>query len=193
MWPEVTALLERYESEPEHVRQVAMLADQIFLGWQPWHGRGERERAWLQVAAWLHDIGWSQTPDGRGHHKWSARLIVDFDWGSFPREEVALIAQIARYHRRSLPVPHHEAYQVLSVAQQCVVGELAGILRVADGLDRTHRQVIQTVTGLVAPPTLRLQVRARETCAPELAMAQKKGDLIERISGSVLVLEEAGP
>ena len=86
---EAEALLEKYEEEPSHVRHVARLADDLFLALSAWHRRGLAERRWLRLGALLHDIGWSQTPTGRGHHKESARLIGEHAWKNLPAAEIA--------------------------------------------------------------------------------------------------------
>ncbi len=61
----------------------------------------------------LHDIGWSQTSDGAGHHKHSARMIGEHPWKHLRAADVKIVAQIARYHRKALPQPHHEPFHAL--------------------------------------------------------------------------------
>jgi exopolyphosphatase/guanosine-5'-triphosphate,3'-diphosphate pyrophosphatase len=102
---ESLALRGRYDEEPSHSDQVAMLALQIFDGLGSWHKLDARSRELLHSAALLHDIGWSQTPDGKAHHKWSARLIQEYPWKNLAPEEVKLVAQVARYHRKDPPQP----------------------------------------------------------------------------------------
>src|ERR1700691_1154654 len=100
---ESLALRARYDEEPSHSDQVAKLALQIFDSLKSWHGLSARSRELLLSAALLHDIGWSQTPDGKGHHKWSARLIREQTWKNLKADEVPVVAQIARYHRKTPP------------------------------------------------------------------------------------------
>lgn len=173
------ALLKRYEQEPIHVRHVAKLAGQLFASLQPWHQRDAAAATHLHLAALLHDIGWSQSPDGSGHHKQSARIILAHSWQELPPADVPLIAQIARYHRKSLPCEKHKAYHVLSAEQQQLVCELGGILRVADALDRTHTQRVQTVTATVKPNALELSIRSLGPWTEERRMVLKKCDLLE--------------
>ncbi|SDT99195.1 exopolyphosphatase / guanosine-5'-triphosphate,3'-diphosphate pyrophosphatase [Verrucomicrobium sp. GAS474] len=178
---EVAALVARYEEEPEHVTHVAALADALFLALAPWHGRGEGCRLRLRAAALLHDIGWSQTPDGRGHHKESARLIGEWKWKTLPPGEIALVAQIARYHRKSVPRPDHAAYTALPPDHRRTVSVLGGLLRIADALDRTHTQRIATLRARIAPTEIVVLVTPKPGGAwdEERAMAEKKKDLLE--------------
>jgi exopolyphosphatase/guanosine-5'-triphosphate,3'-diphosphate pyrophosphatase len=62
-----------------------------------------------------------------------------------------MIASIARYHRGSTPKDSHEAWQSLPVTAQPVVQDLSAILRVAEALDRSHRQVIQELKVMMNP------------------------------------------
>ena len=189
---EIAALLARYEEEPEHVTHVAALADALFLTLAPWHGRGEGCRRRLRTAALLHDIGWSQTPDGKGHHKESARLIIEAAWTTLPPSEVALVAQIARYHRKSLPHAGHARYIALPEADRRTVSVLGGLLRIADALDRTHTRRIAAVRAEIRPDALLLHATPQPGTGwkAEREMADKKKDLLEVEAGrAVRILE----
>ncbi len=177
------ALLTRYEEEPHHVRHVALLAGQLFDALQPWHQLGPEEGQLLHLAALLHDIGWSQTPGGEGHHKWSAKLIAVHGWKDLSDDEIRIIAQIARYHRKSIPSDKHEEFHMLSKKDRDLVCQLAGILRVADALDRTHTQIVRHVSANVKPAVIELLVEARGLWLPERQAVLKKCDLLEIASG----------
>jgi exopolyphosphatase/guanosine-5'-triphosphate,3'-diphosphate pyrophosphatase len=185
---DVDCLAATYEQEPSHTRHVATLADELFKALKPWHRGGAREREWLACAAHLHDIGWSQTPTGRAHHKFSAKLILGHDWKSLDRGEVAIVAQIARYHRKTLPKPSHDDYQALPEDGRAWVRRLAGILRVADALDRTHRQIVRQVGAHITDQTIEIFIEPSAPCEPEMATALEKGDLLELASGRKLIV-----
>ncbi|PTY02636.1 hypothetical protein DB346_08805 [Verrucomicrobia bacterium LW23] len=176
------AILARYEHEPEHTRHVALLALMLYDGLTAWHGLGNRERTWLHVASLLHDTGWSQTADGSGHHKWSARIIREFPWQSLAPEEVAAVAQVARYHRKALPCPQHGGYVELPPEHRVIVSKLAALLRVADALDRTHRQIIRSVRPELTPTALVLTVECKVPCQREQEAVQKKADLLRALA-----------
>lgn len=180
---EVLALRGRYDEEPAHSDHVAELARQIFDGLAAWHEWGGRERELLDCAALLHDIGWSQTPDGRGHHKQSARLIAEQAWKNLSPGEMKIVAAVARYHRKSLPKPAHAEFQALPVPTQRMVMVLGGILRMADALDRTHTQKITRVTASVTPDALRIRVEPRGAWDAERAMFEAKRDMLEIAAG----------
>jgi exopolyphosphatase/guanosine-5'-triphosphate,3'-diphosphate pyrophosphatase len=176
---ESLALRARYDEEPSHSDHVALLAVQIFDGLQAWHKFGARPRALLESAAVLHDIGWSQTPDGKSHHKWSARLIRDYSWQHLAEEEVVLVAQVARYHRKAAPQADHDEFQALKPAEQKCVMILGGILRLADALDRTHSGKITGLVVDISKNRILVRVRARGTWNAERAMFEIKCDMLQ--------------
>ncbi len=186
---EVSRLLARYEEEPGHVTHVAALADALFAALAPWHGRGAACRRLLRTAALLHDVGWSQTPDGKGHHKESARLISEWPWATLPPHAITLVAQIARYHRKSLPHPGHAAYIALPEADRRTVSVLAGLLRVADALDRTHVARVEKATARFTPGKIVIGVVAVGDWSAERRMADEKKDLLERRAGCRVIVE----
>jgi len=187
---ESLALRARYDEEPSHSDHVCFLALQIFDDLRPWHGLGDRPRELLNAAALLHDIGWSQTPDGKGHHKWSARLIRDHDWKNLGKDEVALVAQIARYHRKAPPQPEHEAFHNLPAAAQKKVMVLGGILRLADALDRTHTARITRAGADVRKDALVIRVQATGTWDAERVMFETKRDMLQLAAERPVLCEE---
>jgi exopolyphosphatase/guanosine-5'-triphosphate,3'-diphosphate pyrophosphatase len=180
-------LLGRFETEPTHTLHVAHLALALFADLQSWHALGTDERLVLEAAATLHDIGWSQTqPDGAGHHKASARLIREHLWPGVPRRWVELIAQVARYHRKSLPRAEHEPYVALDEADRRRVRRLAAILRIADGLDRRHLQTVTSVNLSRQGAIWQCIVAGRDGLEAEIAGARRKADLLEAESGNAV-------
>lgn len=193
----IRTLLARYESEPSHVHHVQHLALNLFDSLRSWHGLGSRQREQLHAAALLHDIGWAVTqPDGRGHHKASARLIREHPWEGVDSLWVQGVAQIARYHRKNCPLPHHRDFAHLSADTQEQVRVLAALLRVADGLDRRHLQKVQSVVGTWRDSGLELIVfpKIPEDISPELIGASRKADLLrQRVSHLEIRAESPRP
>jgi putative phosphoesterase len=165
--------------EREHTHHVTELAIKIFDQLQDLHGMGPQERLWLQYGALLHDIGWIE---GRqGHHKTSLRLILGEPSLPFERRERRTVGLIARYHRRAVPNDRHKYFRRLSREDQHRVRVLAGILRVADGLDCTHRNVIHDILCRASASEIKIVCEARGPADAEIAAAEKKADLLESV------------
>jgi exopolyphosphatase/pppGpp-phosphohydrolase len=174
---EVLAFMQALEEEPHHVQHVAILALQLFDELEDLHGLDNQDRFILESAALLHDIGWSVSPDGSGHHRESARLIREHGWKHFDQESVTLTAQVARYHRKSPPDLEHEEFAALTPAERRRVQQLAALLRLADGLDRGHQHHVAGVSVEIQPDTLLMRLHTHHPCSREVASATKKSDL----------------
>jgi exopolyphosphatase/guanosine-5'-triphosphate,3'-diphosphate pyrophosphatase len=132
-----------YHFDEPHARHVCRFATQLFDDLQQVHAFGERDRLLLRVAAILHDVG--DYVHYSGHHKHSQYLIQHADIMGITPEERAIVSNIARYHRKGPPDPNHLGYRELGKEARGKVRGLAGILRIADALDREHKQKIESV------------------------------------------------
>ena len=140
----VIELGERCNYLPEHAQQVARLALAIFDGTRSDHRLGDREREWLEYAALLHDIGVHISYER--HHRHSYYLIKHGGLRGFAPEEIEIIALAARYHRQGEPKKSHEEFGALGRTERTTVRILAAIVRLAEGLDRSHAQVVSSLT-----------------------------------------------
>ena len=134
----VLHLAELTDDDPEHSERSAHLALELFDQLADLHGLDDGARELLEAAALLCNVGLFISHSG--HHKHSYYVIRNSEHlTGFTDAEIEVIAQVARYHRKSPPKAKHEAFAALDDADQRVVRTLAGILRVAIGLDRAHR------------------------------------------------------
>ena len=182
----VLALAERWEHEIDHSRHVTELSLRLFDELRLLHRLGTKERFWLECGALLHDVGWVE--GRKAHHKTSLRLILEGLNSGFSAREKRIVASIARYHRGALPKGKHHHFSVLSPVDQYRVTVLAGLLRVADGLDRTHRNVVEGVTCDASPETITVTCDVRMYAGPERGKALEKGHLLERAFDRELVI-----
>lgn len=189
---EARKLMHTLENEPAHVEQVTRTALEIFDALDPFPEGGALERLVLEVASLLHDIGWSESEDGKRHHKISARLILGHPWQALPPEATLLAACVARYHRRAAPRPGHKLYATLSPKGQKRVGILAAILRVADGLDRTHLQRVRRVTVTRGDRGVFLKIEGSGNLRAEIQGALGKADVFEEAFGGRIEIEQEG-
>jgi exopolyphosphatase/guanosine-5'-triphosphate,3'-diphosphate pyrophosphatase len=170
-----------------HVRQVQTIAPWLFAALRPYHGLGEPEEKLLLGAALLHDVGYPTDPSN--HHKASARIIRSHLGPPFDEAQVEMIALLARYHRKTLPKLEHRRYAGLDAPQRRTVGWLGGILRVADGLDRSHREAVHAIS--VVRVDGRLEIIAEGAEPEDVTGAMRKRDLLERALGMALVVRAA--
>lgn len=177
----VLALARRCRYEREHTHQVTRLSLELFDALKALHKLGARERFWLHCGSLLHDIGWIEGQ--QGHHKTALRLIMGAADLPFERREREIVGLIARYHRKALPSDRHKYYGSLSTADQHRVAVLGGLLRVADGLDRSHYRVVRGIRCEVTAGEIAVVCTVADAAGAEVAAATKKADLLERALG----------
>jgi exopolyphosphatase/guanosine-5'-triphosphate,3'-diphosphate pyrophosphatase len=127
----------------KHAHHVKTLAVQLFDALQGLHGFGDIERELLEAASLMHDIGYHIAADQ--HHKHSYYIIRNADLLGFTNDEKEIIANIARYHRKSHPKAKHENFQKVPPEKRRMVALLSGILRIAEGLDRRGQQLARSL------------------------------------------------
>ncbi len=136
-------LARRYHYDAKHSRKVADLALSLFDQLQSEHALDRHSRLLLEVASILHDIGIYIRASG--HHKHGQYIIQNSEIFGVSRDDLRIISNVVRYHRRSLPNQSHSSYSSLRREQRMQVSKLAGILRVADALDRGHAQRVNDI------------------------------------------------
>ncbi|MBI5852653.1 MAG: Ppx/GppA family phosphatase [Planctomycetes bacterium] len=182
------ALGRRYHADAAHAETVRSLAVELFDGTAPLHGLVRADRDLLEAAALLHDIGVFVA--NTSHHKHAWYLIRSSDLPGLDDKSREVVAQVARYHRRAHPSRKHAPFDELSAAERERVRRLAALLRIADGLDRSHRGKVTALELSLDATTLRIRPRAREDLALErLGLAEKCG-LFETVFCRKVVLED---
>ncbi len=183
----VLRLAESCGYEVEHTHQVTRLALLLFDELEHLHNLGDEERFWLQCGALLHDIGWIEGQSK--HHKTSLRIILNSPLLPFDERERLIIGSIARYHRKALPTANHDHFAALDWDERRTVSVLASFLRVADGLDRTHRSVVEDLACEVLPGQVVVRCYVRSPAEAERLVALEKGKLLEQALDRRLVIQ----
>jgi exopolyphosphatase/guanosine-5'-triphosphate,3'-diphosphate pyrophosphatase len=201
----VLHLAELCDEEPEHSAHVARLSLQLFdglVGLAVGKGRksldgldrlGEPAREYLEAGALLANVGLFISHSR--HHLHSYYVIRNSEvLTGLTDHEIELIALLARYHRKSGPKARHPEFARLESEDQELVRALAGILRVAIGLDRSHDQRVEEVHTSVRDGALVVGLVPAGP-APldlELFAASERRGLLEEVLGRPVVLEVAG-
>lgn len=172
------AFARQCRSSERHCGHVAHLARQLFDGLADHFGLPAEVGELLEAAAILHDIGY--VINHAKHHKHAYHLILHGDLQGFTQRELEIVACVARYHRKAFPSKRHSAFARLERSDRRLVRALAGILRVADGLDRTHTQRITAVACTTHRGFVELTLHARTDPRVEIWDAERKSGLFSR-------------
>jgi len=179
----VRRFAERCRYDKPHSEHVAHLSLRIFdqlAAHNPdvagaWgHDEG---RHLLEASAVLHDVGIAV--EYRRHHKHSYDMVMHADLPGYTRREIEIMANICRYHRRGKPKSRHSTFRRLGDDDQRLVTHMVGILRIADGLDRLHRQNVVDVIVTPGPDRTVIDVAAEADPAENIKFARRKADVFE--------------
>jgi len=175
----VRHLAKKLQNERDHAEHVAYLALSLFDQTASLHRGDRRDRELLEAAAILHEVGLFISHEK--HHQHSYYLIRNAELLGFTEDEKEIIANVARYHRKSHPRLKHEAFGLLAEGSRKTVRTLSAILRIADGLDRTHRRAVKGVRVRVTrnAVTIRATVKRGGDVELEIWGANQKKELFE--------------
>ena len=173
-----------YRYQKGHANHVRYLAGRLFDQLAPLHGYGRDERRLLESAALLHDLGTIINYDD--HHKHSETLIANTGLPGFRPRETALIALLARYHRKGTPSPG--SYGLLfdgdNGDDDQRLARLAAILRLAEFMERGRNAIVDDVAVDWDDDVLSLTFIADEYPAVELWETERNAvDLVSAAFG----------
>ena len=169
--------MRRCNANQAHAEHVARLALDLFRGLRPLHGLANADGELLEFAALLHDIGFHIAASK--HHKHGAYLIENSELQGFSAEDLQLLSQAVRYHRKATPKDSHAPYAGLAPALRQKVRVLAALLRLADGLDRGYAQLVRSVRCRIGDKSVEIVLSGNSDAELELWGARRKKDLAE--------------
>ena len=132
----IRQLMDRCDDDPAHSEHVARLSLRLFDAVAELRRLGPAAREYLEAGALLANVGLVVAHSQ--HHLHAYYVIRNSELAGLTDNEIEVIAQIARYHRKSEPKQSHPAFASLPPTDQRTVRTLAAVLRVAIGLDRRH-------------------------------------------------------
>lgn len=186
---DAVALLARLSAGGEtHPRHVMHLSLSLFDQLRELHGLGEEERVLLEYGCLLHDIGLAR--GRKGHARAGAFLIHATENLPFTVRERAVTSLLARVHRGTGREEESGYLSLLPPEEQKKILVLGGILRVADGLDCTHRGKVQAARCSISAGTVTIHISSPIDCPRERETAQKKADLLGKALGVTIGVEQ---
>ncbi len=176
---EIDSFAARCGSDLRHEHQVARLAGIIYRQLIPEFDLNKGDVRLLEAAAKLQDVGY--LINYQQHHKHSYHLILNSGLPGFQPRELALIANVARYHRGAEPKSKHANFKQLSSEDKDRVRRLAAILRIAGGLDRSHSQQVHNIRLERRGGTLEFLVEADHLPEVDLWGARRRTSFFEKV------------
>jgi exopolyphosphatase / guanosine-5'-triphosphate,3'-diphosphate pyrophosphatase len=186
----IVELGERCGYAAAHARHVSQLALSVFDQTRAVHKLADREREWLEYGALLHDAGVHISYER--HHRHSYYLIKNGELRGFDPQEIEIIALLARYHRQATPKKAHEGYGELKGSLRKTVRTLAAMLRLAEGLDRSHAQIVSALDVVPRGDAYLIRLRAAGDAELELWAAHRHGAELARVLRRPLRFDVSG-
>lgn len=183
----VFELLRKCNWHEDHSRHVAKLALILFDKLKEYLGLEDEDRELLEYAAYLHDIGYYISHSK--HHKHALYIIRHSDLMGFRENEIEIIANVSRYHRRSTPKKRHGEYWKLTPPFRARIKKLSAILRVADGLDRSHFQNVQKLDVEILGEILLLKIQTTDEPHLEIWGAMRKSHLLREVVDKKIIIK----
>ena len=176
-------LMKLYSIEESHALQVKKLALQLFDSTIRLHELDLVDREYLEAACLVHDVGYYISSSQ--HHRHSYYIVRNAEILGFSDREIEIIANITRYHRKSHPKAKHENFVKLNTDDQIKVKKLASLIRIADGLDRSHINAVLNITADISGEyiILDIQKKADVDIALDIWGAERKSALFEEVYG----------
>lgn len=185
----VEEMARRYGVPVRHARQVARLAGRLFAVLQPLHKLPPHAGRLLEAAAWLHDVG--HYVSEASHHKHSYYLVANSDLPGFTNRERELIANLCRYHRKTMPRPEHGNFQPLNAEERRALLLLAPLLRIADNLDRSHEQRVEAVECALRDGQVVFRLKSKGDVDLEQWAVERSRDVFRQVYDRDMILAKA--
>ncbi len=142
--------------DERHAKHVAKLSLQIFDRTRSLHKLDLQDRLLLEISALVHDIGYFI--NSTDHHKHSSYIVENSSFIGLREGQRSLVSAVVRYHTGSSPSMDHPHWQALDVQQRKSAGILAGILRIAEELDKEHLRRVREVSIRKVDSTISLKL-----------------------------------
>ncbi len=159
--------------------QVAKLAKMLFAGVRDALALNDRDWLLLEAAALLRDIG--KHIAYSKHHKHAYYMIKHSELVGYTHEEIEVIANIARYHRKSPPKAAHEEFAALTPEMREKVEKLSALLRLAISLDRTHKGLIDSLEVTVNENEVEIKLVTENDITMEIKDFERNRDLLVKL------------
>ena len=180
-------LAERYRGYTKHAEALSEITMVIFDAMKQVHGLGKRERLLLKTAAILHDCGRYISLVNQADC--SYQIIMASEIIGMTHLEREIVASIVRYNTNPL-VPYEEVMDKMDQESYMVVAKLTAILKIANAMDRSHRQKFKDVKAVLKEKQLVITVEARESIVLEKGLFEMYADYFERIFSVKPLLRE---
>lgn len=181
------SIAKRYDSYQPHLKALFKLSSEIFDAMKKYHGLGKRQRVLMQCIAILHDCGKYISLSEASSCSYT--IIMSSEILGLSHKEREIIATTVEFNRKPVE-PYENLSDKFTQEEYVTILKLLAILKVANALDRSHKQKIKNVSMRVKDRELVISIEANSSLALEKGLFKKNADYFEEIFSIKPVLRE---
>nr|WP_296481117.1 HD domain-containing protein [uncultured Acetatifactor sp.] len=160
----------------------------IFDSMKKVHGLGKRERLYLRLAAILHDCGKYISMVNIGET--SFQIVMATEIIGLSQQEREIVANVVRFNHSKFVYNAQEASLDWNRESFLMVAKLTAILRLANSLDRSHKQKLKGLKAVLKENQLVLTVDTQEDITLEKGFFEANGDFFKEVFSVEPVLKQ---
>ena len=173
-------LSKRYMGNKKRSETLENIALTIFDSMKRIHGLGNRERLLLSLATILHDCGKYISMANLGECSYNIILYTEIIGLSHIERE--MVANVVKYNH--LKFTYYDVVtnsSKLDKKAYLTIAKLTAILKLANGLDRSHKQKFKDIKIALKNHDLNITVNTNEDITLEKGMLQERADFFEEV------------
>ncbi|MDO5475627.1 MAG: HD domain-containing protein [Eubacteriales bacterium] len=179
----------RYRGSEERSKTIEKIALKIFESTRKLHGMGSREKLLLQIAVTLHDCGKYISMTRLA--ECSYHIIKSTEIIGISKLEQEIVACVVRFNHEKYSYKKLLAEESELDADSCMtVARLTAILRVANALDRSHREKFSTLQIRNQDRKMVITVETGEDISLEKGLFAQRADFFEEVFGLRPVIKQ---
>lgn len=170
----------RYQGSKRRSETLEKIALTIFDSMKKVHGLGKRERLLLQISTILHDCGKYISMVNLGECSYSIIMATEIIGLSHLEREI--VANVVKYNHLDFDYYENmERQQMIDKKSYLKIAKLTAILRLANGLDRSHKQKFRNVKISLKEDELIMTVDTTEDITLEKGLFGARADFFEEV------------
>lgn len=170
----------RYMGSKKRGETLEKITLTIFDSMKKIHGFGRRERLLLRIAALLHDCGKYISLSTVAISSYNIVMATEIIGLSHAEREI--VANVVKYNH--LEFDYYEELSkstILDRESYLIIAKLTAIIRVANALDKSHKQKFQDIKVTLKEDALLLTVDNSMDITLEKGLFQEKADFFEEV------------